>query len=272
MPSSNPQPQPALDPERHQYKTLSVIFKSIIAAGLIAGVIGAGALFTSKTTLLAQSSGDHVSDSEQQARITSFNALGPLPLAIVPAASLVVALESMHLAPAAQAALQNELDTRDTSSAAVPVSAIRSGQQQAVQSAAPSQAVSSVPVKADASGHGNPATTPSVAPSVTTSPSPVAALSRSAPTRLAWITLWDSDVEDGDVVRIESAGYSRTVVLASKGATLAIPVPASGKVNITGVRDGDGGGITVGVASGAVQAVLPIMSVGQVLTLNVKVN
>jgi hypothetical protein len=79
-------------------------------------------------------------------------------------------------------------------------------------------------------------------------------------------------VEDGDVVRIDSSGYSCTVTLTKQGSTFAIPFPASGQVRITGVRDGDGGGITVGLASGSAQAVLPIMSIGQVLTLSVRTN
>ncbi len=65
------------------------------------------------------------------------------------------------------------------------------------------------------------------------------------------------------VIRIDSQGYSRTVALAKAPITLAIPVPTNGIVNITGVRDGEGGGVTVGLASGASKAVFPIMSVGQ---------
>lgn len=100
-----------------------------------------------------------------------------------------------------------------------------------------------------------------------TAPQPAAAVSN--PLRLAWVTLWDTDVEDGDVVRIDSEGYSRTVVLSKRGATFAIPVPQSGIVTITGINDGDGGGITVGLASGDAKAVLPIMSPGQMLRLAV---
>lgn len=90
--------------------------------------------------------------------------------------------------------------------------------------------------------------------------------------RLVWITLWDTDVEDGDVVRIESDGYARTIKLTKRGETFALPVPANGVVKVTGVEDGDGGGITVGLASGNVKAVFPIMSTGQTLGLRVKVN
>lgn len=96
--------------------------------------------------------------------------------------------------------------------------------------------------------------------------------STQTPVRLAWITLWDTDVEDGDVVRIQAQGYSRTVTLTKHGATFAIPVPAGGIVRVTGIRDGDGGGITVGLASGAAKAVFPIMSPGQTLELKVTLD
>ena len=101
---------------------------------------------------------------------------------------------------------------------------------------------------------------------------PAVIAAKSAPLQLAWITLWDTDVEDGDAVRIESRGYSRTVTLTTKPKTFAVPVPADGVIKVTGVLDGEGGGITVGLASGASQAVFPVMSVGQVLGLKVKVD
>ena len=91
-----------------------------------------------------------------------------------------------------------------------------------------------------------------------------AAVSRDSPVRLAWITLWDTDAEDGDQVRLDSSGFSTVVTLANTPATFAIPVPEQGVVNLTGVHDG-GGGITIGAMSGAQRVALPIMSVGQVL-------
>jgi hypothetical protein len=89
---------------------------------------------------------------------------------------------------------------------------------------------------------------------------------------LAWITLWDTDVEDGDVVRVDSMGYSRTVLLTKAPITFAVPVPIDGVVHVTGINDGDGGGITVGLASGASTAVFPIMSVDQSLGLKVRIS
>ena len=99
-------------------------------------------------------------------------------------------------------------------------------------------------------------------PIAAASPSPGTAARQ--PARLAWITLWDTDAEDRDSVRIDSAGFSATVQLSNTPTTLAIPVPAQGVVNITGLHDG-GGGITIGALSGGQRVLLPIMSVGQVL-------
>ena len=89
---------------------------------------------------------------------------------------------------------------------------------------------------------------------------------------LAWITLWDTDAEDGDVVRIDSGGYSRTITLSKQPVTIAVPVPHDSVISVTGIRDGEGGGITVGLASGASRAVFPIMSVGQTLGLRAQFN
>lgn len=100
------------------------------------------------------------------------------------------------------------------------------------------------------------------APSAET-PAPTA-VSSGSPVRLAWITLWDTDAQDGDQVRLDSNGFSTVVVLANTPVTFAIPVPEQGVVNLTGVHDG-GGGITIGAMSGAQRVALPIMSVGQVL-------
>lgn len=104
------------------------------------------------------------------------------------------------------------------------------------------------------------------------SPATQSAAARTEPLRLAWITLWDTDVEDGDVVRITSEGYSRTITLTKRGNTFAVPVPASGVITVTGIKDGDGGGITVGLSSGPAKAIFPIMSTGQSLGLNVAIN
>jgi hypothetical protein len=101
--------------------------------------------------------------------------------------------------------------------------------------------------------------------------SPTANAQAKGALRLAWLTLWDTDAQDGDQVRIDSSGFSTVVTLANAPLTFAVPVPDGGVVNITGVRDG-GGGITVGAMSGVSRVALPIMSVGQVLGVPVTVR
>ena len=111
------------------------------------------------------------------------------------------------------------------------------------------------------------AATPATAPAAAPTAAPQAAAQEAPRLRLVSITLWDTDVEDGDVVRIDSEGFSRTIALTKGGRTIAVPLPANGVIRITGINDGDGGGITVGLASGAAKVVFPIMSVGQALQL-----
>jgi hypothetical protein len=109
-------------------------------------------------------------------------------------------------------------------------------------------------------------------PSARPAPSAQPAVRETARLSLAWITLWDTDAEDGDVVRIDSGGYSRTITLSKQPVTIAVPVPHDSVISVTGIRDGEGGGITVGLASGASRAVFPIMSVGQTLGLRAQFN
>lgn len=52
---------------------------------------------------------------------------------------------------------------------------------------------------------------------------------------------------------------------------MAIPIARGVPIKLKGIRDGEGGGITVGMASGNAQATLPIMSTGQLLALKVVV-
>jgi len=97
-------------------------------------------------------------------------------------------------------------------------------------------------------------------------------IANNEPVRLVWLTFWDTDNEDGDAVRVDSGvGYTRTVNLTKQPLIMAIPVARGVPIKLKGIRDGEGGGITVGVASGSVQAALPIMSTGQVLALKVVV-
>lgn len=87
--------------------------------------------------------------------------------------------------------------------------------------------------------------------------------------QLAWVTLWDTHAEDGDVLRFESSVSIPVEVMAlNQKTTLAIPYPADGKVLVTGVKDG-GGGITIALESGATSIAWPTMAPGDQLVLPV---
>lgn len=87
--------------------------------------------------------------------------------------------------------------------------------------------------------------------------------------QLAWVTIWDTQVEDGDVVRFESSASIPVEVMALKTkTTLAIPYPSDGQIIVTGVKDG-GGGITVALESGRSSIDWPTMAPGDKLKLPV---
>ncbi|MFL9876006.1 hypothetical protein [Paraburkholderia megapolitana] len=253
--------QPASQTDRH-YKNLSILAKTALAAVVVAGVIASGVFYTSGTSWFGGESGDDVSASDQKLRTEAFEAIKYLPVSNVTAAEFPTAFDSMHLTSDEQSRLRLQLAQSPTTSSthATPadVSSTKSSGDNAGTAAAHTD-VAPAPA---------PATT---APAQAAQPLAAPATQAAQPV-LVWVRLWDSDVEDGDVVRIDSAGYSRTVSLTNRGITFAVPVSASGQIRITGIRDGDGGGITVGLGSGSAQAILPIMSVGQVLTLNVRTN
>lgn len=91
-------------------------------------------------------------------------------------------------------------------------------------------------------------------------------------TRLVWITLHDSDAEDGDVAELRSAGMARVVPLARQPTSFAIPIGPDSIVLLTGRVDGGGGGVTVGVVLPSGPISLPPLSVGQTVRLPVKVQ
>jgi len=232
--NGEPAAAPIVQSSRPRSAALSLIAKSLFATILLTGAMAIASYTLSNG--IGQH-GDHVSSSELQARLAAFRALEPLNLSLVSASDIDRAVQGMQLSSAAAAMLKEDL--LKTSSAAPSPPALSPKNipdtRQQMPQASPAQA-------------------------------------QSSRLRLVWITLWDTDVEDGDIVRIESQGYSRTVKLTKKGDTFAVPIPASGVIRITGISDGDGGGITVGLASGGAKAVFPIMSEGQMLGLRVKVN
>jgi hypothetical protein len=84
----------------------------------------------------------------------------------------------------------------------------------------------------------------------------------SGKTRAGWLTVSDSDAEDGDQVTILSGGVSQTVRLFHKPTTVAIPYASGVPAIVTGNVDGDGKGITVAVHMGATTFALAPMQVG----------
>lgn len=181
----------------------------------------------------AERSGDQISSDEAHIRQEAFSAESIVELSLVRDAEVPKAVAQMGLKPEQASALRSRLSLAPTNAGA-----------------AASAAAEQRPL-----------------PGLVTAAEPsVDQLS------LAWITLWDTDAEDGDVVRIDSSGYSRTVTLSKQPVTIAVPVPHNSIIRVTGIRDGEGGGITVGFASGAARAAFPIMSVGQTLGLRTQFN
>jgi hypothetical protein len=211
---------------------------SLVAKSALATILLIGAMATTGYALSGAigQHGDEITRSEQQARLEVFNALGSLRLSAVSAGDIDRAVQGMRLTPLATSTLKADLAATSPES----VSSTPAGQAQERPSQQALQQVAAEP--------------------------------QHQRLRLVWITLWDTDVEDGDVVRIDSQGYSRTVKLTKKGDTFAVPVAANGVVQVTGISDGDGGGITVGLASGSAKAIFPIMSEGQMLGLKATVN
>lgn len=97
-------------------------------------------------------------------------------------------------------------------------------------------------------------------------PSSAAAVPASKRLQLARITLWDTHAQDGDVVAVASAGYHREVLITHAPQRIMIPVDGSTTLQIIGVRDG-GGGITLGAEGADSTVMMPIMSVGQTITV-----
>lgn len=85
---------------------------------------------------------------------------------------------------------------------------------------------------------------------------------------LHWLELWDFADQDGDVVTVTSEGYEASHALVKAPTRIVIPVGSSRSVTIRGTQDG-GGGITLGVHSGAAGVSLPVLAPGQALTIPV---
>jgi hypothetical protein len=69
----------------------------------------------------------------------------------------------------------------------------------------------------------------------------------SGKTRIGWLSVSDSEAEDGDWVTVSAVGLSQDVRLFHKPTTLAVAYTPGTPVVVTGKIDGDGKGITVAV-------------------------
>jgi len=81
--------------------------------------------------------------------------------------------------------------------------------------------------------------------------------------RLAAVTVWDTVDEDGDTVDVMAAGFRQRLVIMHKPVTFFLPVQPGGSVVIKAVRDGGGGGVTLGVSTILGPYRLPALAVGQ---------
>lgn len=211
-----------------------------VAVGAL--VVGVGVLgIKGGIPALLQPSADAVSQQQVDLRARDFAGIGRVELREVQEADIPRALAGMNLTAPQQAALIADLQRQETDQ----VAGLVTRSQEALTAAAPQPTP-----RADA---------------------PASGAARKSALPLAWVTLWDTDVQDGDVVRITSDGYSRDVTIARTPVTFAVPIPRSGVINVTGIFDG-GGGITVGMTSKGSPVALPVMSVGQVLGVPVVVR
>ncbi|MEJ0070080.1 MAG: hypothetical protein WDO24_16690 [Pseudomonadota bacterium] len=87
--------------------------------------------------------------------------------------------------------------------------------------------------------------------------------------RLAVIELFDSDAEDGDAVTISSLGFSLSATLTKAPLVVSVPIGSSGTISLTGLVDGGGGGVTVGMITPSGPVPLPVLSPGQTISVPV---
>lgn len=240
---------------------------------------------------------DNLSAQERSNLTAEFLARGPVELRRVRLSELNAAIASMALTPAQEVALRADISLVlrasgtpvaeraativETERSSVATPAATNAPSAGTADSAPAAVPESVGRPAATAGAPAPTAAPptprTVAPRPAPQAAPVAPSPRAAAPEddvelpLAWLTLWDHRDEDGDIVRVVSEGYSRTVPILNTPVTLAVPVPASGVVNVIGIHDGVGG-ITVGIQSGATPVLLPVLSVGQVVGVPIVVR
>lgn len=69
--------------------------------------------------------------------------------------------------------------------------------------------------------------------------------------RIGWIVFTDSMDPDGDTIAVEASGLTQQIVLTKSWTPVAVALTDDSPINVIAVRDGLGGGITVGFATSA---------------------
>jgi len=81
--------------------------------------------------------------------------------------------------------------------------------------------------------------------------------------QIGWIVFTDSMDPDGDAVAVESSGWIQHVVLTKAWTPVAVLFSTGSSIELTGVKDGAGGGITVALATRSGTIALKILSPGE---------
>lgn len=87
--------------------------------------------------------------------------------------------------------------------------------------------------------------------------------------RLGALFLWDTIDEDTDTVRVSGAGYDQDVVITHAHRMVYVPYYPGTRVTITALRDGGGGGVTLGLSTIIGPVALPHLGAGQTLEIPV---
>lgn len=253
-----------------------LLVRTVLATAVVSAVAGGSVRLAGGGGFALVAHGDLVTDP--QSRAQQFDKITLLPISPVAPQEVTAALSEMKLTPAAQVQLAQALGAGRREAA--PAGPLASEPPTNTGTASASQPVDAARVPPEALEPSlkrplDPApksllkgAAPKSSPEVRPTQVPAHAAS-APPLMLVRISLWDTDAEDHDEVRVESQGYSRTVRLTKVEQSLVVPVGPGGVINVVGARDGEGGGITVGLASGSARAIFPVMSEGQVLGLKV---
>src|SRR5262249_11566573 len=83
--------------------------------------------------------------------------------------------------------------------------------------------------------------------------------------QMAWMVFTDSMDPDGDVVSVRASGLIQRVTLSKAWVPVAVPISPGAPIEVTGVKDGLGGGITVALATRSGPVALRILTPGEKL-------